>query len=200
MPTAREIATFHDGPPPGAASPWVVQPAREPIDMVPADPAWPVVFEEIAAGLREVLGARVLDLLHVGSTSVPGLAAKPVIDIDLIVANPANEPSWLPALEAAGFVLTAREPWWHEHRMLRGYDPRSNIHIFGPDAAEPWKHRIFRDHLLRDHTDRDRYARAKQDAARLASAEYETVMEYNRRKEEVIRAIYARAFAAAALA
>ena len=89
---------------------------------------------------------------HVGSTSVPGLAAKPVVDIDLTVADSADEPAWLPALEAVGFELVVREPWWQQHRCLRHEDPRCNLHVFSRDAAEPIRHRIFRD-WLREHAD-----------------------------------------------
>lgn len=69
--------------------------------------------------------------------------------------------------------------------------------MFGPDSAEPWKHRIFRDHLRRVREDRDLYATAKRAASERSNAESETMMDYNRRKHDVIRDIYARAFAAA---
>ena len=59
-----------------------------------------------------------LQLEHVGSTSVPGLAAKPVIDIDLTVADPDREQDYVPALEQIGFRLVIREPWWYGHRAL----------------------------------------------------------------------------------
>ncbi|WP_246179850.1 GrpB family protein [Kocuria coralli] len=167
--------------------------------MVAADPSWPSVFDALANSLRSHLAGRALDIIHVGSTSVPGLDAKPVIDIDLIVADPAAEGEWLPALEQAGFVLTVREPWWHEHRMLEHDNPRANVHVFGPNAAEPWKHRIFRDHLRRDGHDRSLYAAAKKTASEESHVRGETVMDYNRRKQEVIREIYARAFASAGL-
>ncbi|MCQ9385776.1 GrpB family protein [Brevibacterium moorei] len=227
MPRARDIGTFGDDAPPAGASPWVVEPVVAPIAVDEYDPVWPAHYEALAARIAEALGARALALQHVGSTSVQGLAAKPVIDMDLIVAEPAAEDAWLPALEAAGFILTVREPWWYEHRCLR-FEPdgraqaderlpgaapgtevpagsagagtmRANLHVFGPDSPEPWRHRIFRDHLRRNRADRDLYAAAKLAAARSSNAAGEVVMEYNARKESVLREIYARAFAAAGL-
>lgn len=199
MPSASEIVTFSEDPPPAGASPWVIELPFERIDVVDPDPAWATKFDTVAELVGEILAGRALDVFHVGSTSVPGLAAKPVIDIDLIVADPAEEASWLPSLEKAGFVLTVREPWWYEHRMLRFAEPRANLHVFGPDAAETWRHRIFRDHLRRNDQDRDLYARVKREAAEESNARREMVMDYNRRKHEVVREIYARAFAGAGL-
>jgi GrpB-like predicted nucleotidyltransferase (UPF0157 family) len=136
----------------------------------------------------------------VGSTSVPGLPAKPIIDIDLLVADPGREQDYVPALEAAGFTLVIREPWWYGHRALRADEPpRSNLHVFGFDSPEPVRHRIFRDWLRGNPDDRDRYAGIKRQAASEANARGEHVMEYNARKEQVIREIYQRAFAAAGL-
>ena len=72
-----------------------------------------------------------------GSTSVPGLAAKHVIDIDLIVAHPEREQNYVPALAAIGFRLVIREPWWYGHRALRAAQPRCNLHVFGFASPEP---------------------------------------------------------------
>src|SRR6202030_1372724 len=102
--------------------------------MTDPDPAWPQRYEVLAARIRGALGWRVLQLEHVGSTSVPGLPAKPVIDIELTVAAPGREPDHRPALEAAGFRLVIREPWWYGHRVLTAEQPRSNLHVFGFDS------------------------------------------------------------------
>src|SRR3954452_4309340 len=124
-PTNAEITRHHDDRPPPGADPWVPGVADVPyrIRVVEYDEGWPADFDRVAARLRDALGDRVLDVHHVGSTSVPGLPAKPVIDIDLVVADPADEPSYLPDLRAAGFIHRIREPWWHEHRLLRYDDP-----------------------------------------------------------------------------
>lgn len=95
-----------------------------PIRLVPYDPEWPRMYEREAARVRGVLGERVLLLEHIGSTSVPGLPAKPIIDMLLVVDDPGDEQTYVRALEAAGYVLTVREPDWYEHRLLKGPERR----------------------------------------------------------------------------
>ena len=177
-------------------------PGRAPrtgIEVVDPDPSWPADFERVAERIRKALGDAVLALDHVGSTSVPGLSAKPIIDVDLTVADSADEAAWLPALERAGFDLTVREPWWHEHRCLVGEEPRCNVHVFSPDCPEVIRHRMFRDWLREHPEDVALYRAAKLGAAAESNAAGEHVMDYNARKEPVIRAIYDRAFRAAGL-
>jgi GrpB-like predicted nucleotidyltransferase (UPF0157 family) len=139
------------------------------------------------------MGAAALDVEHLGSTAVPGLAAKPVIDIDLTVADPVQEDAYVPALETIGYVLALREPSWHQHRLLQLDEPRVNLHVFGPDCPENIRHRMFRDWLRGHDEDRDLYARAKQAAA----GGMLEVMAYNKRKEATVREIYERMFRAA---
>ena len=200
MPRPADIVRFDDAPPPPGTSPWVGtrQPERD-IAIVPADPAWPLRYDELAAIIRGALGDDALSLRHVGSTSVPGLPAKPVIDIDLVVADSSDEASYVPALEKAGFVLRVRAPWWYEHRCLAFAQPRCNLHVFSPDSAESARQVIFRDWLRANADDRDLYRDAKLTAAEQANAHGEHVMEYNARKQNVIREIYDRAFRAAGL-
>jgi GrpB-like predicted nucleotidyltransferase (UPF0157 family) len=193
--------SFDDSPPPVGADPWVVagDTPGTGIEVADADPGWPRQYDRLAGRIREALGWRVLQLEHVGSTAVPGLAAKPVIDIDLTVADPGREQDYVPALQTIGFQLTIREPWWHGHRMLRADDPPCNLHVFGFDSPELVKHRIFRDWLRGNPADRDLYAAAKRRAASEANAAEDDVMQYNARKQQVIREIYRRAFTAAGL-
>ena len=200
MPSRAEIVTFADDAPPPGADPWL--PGAAPavgIEVTGPDPAWPRCYDELAGLIRETLGWRVLQLEHVGSTSVPGLAAKPVIDIDLTVADPEREQAYVPALEVIGFRLVIREPWWYGHRALRADEPRCNLHVFGFDSPELVRHRIFRDWLRGNPDERARYAAAKRQAAAEANAAGEHVVQYNVRKQQVIREIYHRAFAAAGL-
>jgi GrpB-like predicted nucleotidyltransferase (UPF0157 family) len=201
MPSRADIVSFDDCPPPAGANPWVVAGAGPGtgIEVTDPDPAWPRQYDRLASRIREALGWRVLQLDHVGSTSVPGLAAKPVIDIDLTVADPGREQDYVPTLEAAGFRLLIREPWWYGHRMLRADEPPGNLHVFGFDSPELIRHRIFRDWLRGNPRERDRYAAAKRQAASEANEAGEHVMQYNARKQQVIREIYRRAFAAAGL-
>ena len=169
------------------------------IEVTDPDPAWPRTYDNLARRIREALGWRVLQLEHVGSTSVPGLAAKPIIDIDLTVADPEREQDYVPVLEAIGFQLIIRESWWYGHRMLEAGEPSCNLHVFGFDSPELIRHRIFRDWLRGNPGDRDCYAIAKRQAASEANAGGEHVMQYNARKQQVIREIYHRAFTAAGL-
>lgn len=192
--------TFDDSEPPCGADPWVTGAAPAVgIEVTDPDPAWPQRYDVLASRIREALGWRALQLEHVGSTSVPGLPAKPIIDIDLTVADPGDEQHYVPALEAIGFRLTIREPWWYGHRVLRSDGPRCNLHVFGFDSPEPVRHRIFRDWLRGNPAERDRYAAVKRRAAADANAAGEHVMQYNARKQQVIRDIYHRAFVAAGL-
>jgi GrpB-like predicted nucleotidyltransferase (UPF0157 family) len=200
MPSRAEIVSFDVCPPPPGADSWV--PGAAPavgIEVAEPDPAWPRRYDELAARIRQALGWRVLQLEHVGSTAVPGLAAKPVMDIDLTVADPAREQDYVPALEAIGFRLVIREPWRLGHRALVTDEPRCNLHVYGFDSPEPVRHRIFRDWLRGNPGDRDRYAAGKRQAAFQANAGAEHVMQYNARKQQVVREIYHRAFAAAGL-
>jgi GrpB-like predicted nucleotidyltransferase (UPF0157 family) len=174
-------------------------PVPERIEIVASDPSWPESFRRLADLIHNVLGELALEVEHVGSTSVPGLPAKPVIDIDLIVTDSSDEARWLPQLEAAGFVLAIREPWWYEHRCLRFDDPRCNLHVFSPDCAEAARHKIFRDWLRGNPEDLKLYRNAKTIAAKTANSRGETVKSYNARKQQAIREIYGRAFAAAGL-
>lgn len=200
MPTAEEITRHHDEDASGGRSAWLPGKApRTGIEVVEPDPSWPDRFEELSGRIRSALGPAALAVEHVGSTAVPHLPAKPVIDIDLTVADSADEPAWLPPLEATGFELVIREPWWHEHRCLTAEEPRCHLHVFSPDCPEPIRHVIFRDWLREHPDDVLAYRHAKLVAAEAANAAGEHVMDYNARKQPVIRAIYDRAFRAAGL-
>ena len=113
-----------------------------------------VTFDDAPPLINAALGDSALSVEHVGSTAVPGLPAKPVIDIDLTVAESGDEPAYVPSLERCGFVLVIREPWWYEHRCLRRQEPACNLHVFSPDCAEAERHRIFRDWLRSHPADR----------------------------------------------
>ena len=194
MPTFEEITRHHDSDP--SENPWVNgPPPPETVAIVAYKPEWPRRYESAAAEIRAALGKVLLDIEHVGSTSVEGLAAKDIIDIDLTVADPRDEDGYVPRLARIGYTLTVREPSWHEHRCLRLPDPRVNLHVFGPDCPEVIRHRMFRD-WLRDHPeDRARY----EDAKRAAVPGGGHVMDYNARKQETIQAIYDRLFRAAGM-
>ena len=154
------------------------------------NPEWPALFEREAARIRAALGDRVVLLEHVGSTSVPGLAAKPRIDILLVVPNSADEPSYVPPLEAAGYVLRIREPDWHEHRVFKGPGTDVNLHVFSPGSTEIERMLLFRDWLRNNPSDRQLYERTKRE---LAQREWRYTQNYADSKTEVVEKIIARA-------
>ncbi|MEV7326804.1 GrpB family protein [Micromonospora sp. NPDC093244] len=156
------------------------------------DPAWALRYASVRALLTEALGAVAIGVEHVGSTAVPGLAAKPVIDIDLLVEDTADESDYLPALERLGYRLVLREPWWHGHRMLLGAAEDVNLHVWPRGAPEPVRHLLFRDWLRAHPDDRERYATAKR---RLARETAHRPRDYSLAKNDVIDEIYARIFA-----
>jgi len=160
------------------------------IELAEYDPLWPALYEREAVRVREALGAAALRLEHVGSTSVPGLAAKPVVDMVLVVADSADEPSYVPALEAAGYRLTIREPDWFEHRLFKGPDMNINLHAFSDGCAEIETMVAFRDWLRTHDDDRELYEAAKRD---LAAREWRHVQNYADAKSEVVAEIKARA-------
>lgn len=160
------------------------------VELVAYDPAWPGLFEREAARVRAALGARVLGLEHVGSTSVPGLAAKPVVDVVLAVASSADEAAYAPALEAAGYVLRIREPEWHEHRMFKGPDTNVNLHVFTVGSPEIRRMVVFRDWLRAHPEDRERYEAVKR---ALAGRSWTYLQGYADAKNDVVDEIIARA-------
>lgn len=162
------------------------------VEVVAPDPAWLESYAITRERVCGALGERVLAINHVGSTAVPGLWAKPMIDIDLTVANSADEDAWLPDLEAAGFVLRVREPDWEEHRLVRGREPASNVHVFSPGAREPQRHLKFRDWLRSHPEDRDLYAVAKRE---VAAQGFTDAMLYNNAKAWCVYDLYERVFA-----
>jgi GrpB-like predicted nucleotidyltransferase (UPF0157 family) len=154
------------------------------------DPQWPRLFEREAERIRGALGPKALQIDHVGSTSVPGLAAKPVVDIVLVVADTRDEDAYVPALEAAGYVLRIREPDWHEHRLCNGPDTRINLHVFSDGCVEIPRMLAFRDWLRTNEDDRDHYLSAKRE---LATREWKYVQNYADAKSTVIEEILMRA-------
>jgi GrpB-like predicted nucleotidyltransferase (UPF0157 family) len=164
-------------------------PLNGPVRLEDYDAEWPRLYEREAARIRSVLGDRVLLLEHVGSTSVPGLTAKPVIDILLVVADSAAEAAYVPSLEHAGYRLVARHPGWYQHRMLTGPDTEINLHVLPPESAETERTLRFRDRLRASEADRELYERTKR---QLAARQWTHLRQYTDAKAEVIETILAR--------
>jgi GrpB-like predicted nucleotidyltransferase (UPF0157 family) len=140
---------------------------REPIEAVPYDPAWPATFERWRARLRSCLGDVAARIEHVGSTSVPGLDAKPVVDIQVSVADLLDEHHYVPGCEAAGLMFRLRDD---AHRYFRPpFDQPRVVHVHVCAVGSAWErdHLLFRD-FLRTHPDAcDEYAATKRKAAAL---------------------------------
>ena len=169
----------------------VVRP--EAVEVVAPDSAWPEQYAGLRSRVLAALGDRVLSIAHVGSTSVPGLWAKPVIDRDLVVADSGAEDEWLPDLEAVGFELRVREPEWEEHRCQRWISPRCYLHVWSPGSVEAARHRAYRDWLIAHRDDRAAYGAIKRE---LALEGFDDAMQYNNRKSGFIYDLYEKIFAA----
>jgi len=160
------------------------------VEVVDYDAAWPGLFGREADRIRRALGERVLLLEHAGSTSVPGLPAKPIIDIVLAVPDSADEAAYVPDLERHGYVLRIREPDWFQHRVFKGPDTNINLHVFTHGCAEIERMLAFRDWLRANPADRERYAAAKR---ALAKRDWKYVQNYADAKTPVVADIMSRA-------
>lgn len=150
------------------------------------DPSWPKKFEKHAKAISDALGENAVRIEHIGSTSVPELGSKPIIDILVVVTNFADESTYLPQLEAAGYVLRVREPDWNEHRMFRTPARDVQIHIFSAGCPEIQRHLAFRNHLRQNTGDRKLYERVKRE---LAAKDWSDMNAYANAKTEVIERI-----------
>ncbi|MBW6435670.1 GrpB family protein [Actinoplanes hulinensis] len=186
----REITERFHGTPEQTATALIGEPPQRwrTIVIEDYDPSWVDRYTAARDGIRQALGDRILSIDHVGSTSVPGLAAKPIIDIDLLLAATDDESAYVPRLERAGYRLLLREPWWHGHRMLISAAEDVHLHVWPPDAPEPIRHRLLRDWLRTHPSDRDLYATAKRRLATDPDG-------YTLSKNDVIDQILARVFA-----
>ncbi|WP_077326523.1 GrpB family protein [Virgibacillus siamensis] len=161
-----------------------------PITLLDYDTKWPTLFDREAKRIRSVLDNKALQVEHVGSTSVPGLCAKPIIDILLVVTDSSDEASYVSRLEEVGYTLHIREPEWFEHRLFKGPDTDINLHIFSKGASEVDRMLRFRDWLLSNNSDRDKYARIKQ---KLAQRKWRYVQDYADAKNSIVQEIMERA-------
>ena len=153
------------------------------------DPHWPADAAAQIDRVRGALGERAQLAEHVGSTSVPGLAAKPVLDLVVAVADSTDENAYVPDLVELGYRFAHREPERFEHRLLRLDDPPVNLHVFGAGCPEVDEMIAFRDHLRTTPADRQRYEAEKR---RLAAQEWQIVQDYADAKSPVVADIKSR--------
>lgn len=163
------------------------------IHLADPDPAWAEHYRHEQERISSAIGHTALTVEHVGSTSVPHLAAKPIIDILLLVPDSRDEEEYLPALLGIGYAFERREPHWHEHRLLRAADPAVNLHVFSAHDPEAARMVLFRDHLRRDEADRRLYESTKR---QLAQQQWTSIQHYADAKTHVVSGILARAAAA----
>jgi GrpB-like predicted nucleotidyltransferase (UPF0157 family) len=154
------------------------------------DPAWAERFRHEETRIREALGEAALAIEHIGSTSVPGLAAKPIVDILVVVEDSGDEASYVPALESAGYALRVREPNFHEHRMFPTPEKDVHLHVFSSGSPEIERYLLLREQLRENEEDRELYARTKRE---LASRNWPSMQHYAEAKTGVIGGILARA-------
>jgi len=166
------------------------RPLTAPIEIQEYDASWPGLFAREEARIRAALGDQIVRIEHVGSTSVPGLAAKPILDIALEVPDATDEEAYVPALERAGYTLRIREPEWFEHRGLRGRNPNVNLHVFSAGCEEVDRMVVFRNRLRADRADRELYAAKKRE---LAARDWTYAQQYADAKTEVVLEILSRA-------
>ena len=166
------------------------QPLNSTIYLAPYDPAWPSLFTRLAKQIHEALGDAILLLEHVGSTSVPGLSAKPIIDMVLAVADSSDESSYVKPLEEKGYTLRIREPDWYEHRLLKSPEVAGNLHVFSVGCEEIERMLLFRDWLRIHADDRLLYEETKRE---LAARTWKYTQNYADAKAEVVQEILARA-------
>jgi GrpB-like predicted nucleotidyltransferase (UPF0157 family) len=167
-----------------------LKPLSAPVVLVDYDPEWPHAFRIEAEKIWSAVGERALRIEHVGSTSVPNLTAKPIIDIVLVVSSSANEEDYAGALEKAGYQLRIREPAWYEHRLFTGPENRVNLHVFSAACPEVDRMLAFRDWLRTSKADRELYARTKW---ALAQQNWKYTQNYADAKTAVIEEIMSRA-------
>ncbi len=162
---------------------------REPgiVRLVDYDAAWPARFESERARIGTALGPLALRIEHIGSTAVPGLAAKPIIDVLVEVDDPDAEARYAPLLESAGYLLRVREP---SHRMFRTPPRDVHVHIWPPGSAESVDYLLLRDWLRAHADDRRLYEDAKR---ALAGRQWPDINSYAEAKSPVVEAIKARA-------
>ena len=167
-----------------------------PVEIIaPNNAGWAEAFNTLRNRIIAALGDTAVAVHHTGSTSVPDLPAKDIIDIDLVVKDSTDEAAYVDQLEQAGFKFTLREPAWHQHRFFYTYDPLAvNLHVWSPDSPKVARHQIFKERLLRCPEDKALYREAKELAASQTRADGGVIQDYNYRKEETIRQILRNAF------
>jgi GrpB-like predicted nucleotidyltransferase (UPF0157 family) len=151
------------------------------------DPAWTARFEQVHAALQQALGPAAHRIEHFGSTAVPGLGAKGIIDVMVTVDDADDEPAFGPLLERHGFHIRVRQPG---HRMYRTPDLDVHVHILTEGSEAARIRLLFRDWLRHDESDRRLYEHTKRELAR---QDWAATNAYSEAKGAVVAEILMRA-------
>jgi GrpB-like predicted nucleotidyltransferase (UPF0157 family) len=151
------------------------------------DATWPARFELERGRIASALGGMAKRIEHVGSTAVPGLAAKPIVDISVGVDDPDDDAAFTLALTSAGYILRVIEP---QHRMFRTPDRGVHVHVWRDGSDDQRDQLVFRDWLRTNAEDRQRYEAVKRE---LASRSWESMGDYAKAKTDVVTDIMNRA-------
>ena len=161
------------------------------IVVAPYDPAWHVLFRAQAADLRAALGDVALRIDHIGSTSVPGLAAKPIVDVQISVADFEPLDAYRRPLERLGYVFRAENPertkrYFRESPGQR----RTHIHVRRAGSFSEQLALLFRDYVRAHSAEADAYAALKRE---LAESHRHDRQAYTEAKQPFIWEVIARA-------
>ena len=156
--------------------------------LVEYDEQWPILFEKEKKRISQILKDKALMIEHIGSTSVAGLSAKPIIDILLVVEDAGCEEDCVEALCQQGYVLRIKEPDFENHHMFKGPDTDINLHVFSKGSKEIDKYLIFRNYLRAHPEARMLYEETKK---KLAQKKWKYVQNYADAKSEVVLKIMA---------
>ncbi len=165
-------------------------PEKRVIEIVPYRSNWPLQFQSHSERIKNVLGETALRIEHIGSTSVEGLDAKPIIDILVVVFDPAKENLYLPGMLSEGYELRVREPGFEEHRMFRTPERDVHVHFYPAESGEIERYLLFRDFVRTNPEARDQYAALKRE---LSKSDWADMNEYADAKTNFIEGIIRRA-------
>lgn len=156
------------------------------IVLKPYDENWPVLFEREKQRISTILEDKALMIEHIGSTSVPGLIAKPIIDILLVVEDAGKEEDYVVDLVSHGYILRIKEPDFENHHMFLGPDTDIHLHVFSQGSKEIEKYLLLRNYLRAHQEARELYANTKKT---LAKKKWKYVQNYADAKSDVVQQI-----------
>lgn len=148
------------------------------VEVVPYQEAWIEEFEAEAARIQKALGNEPIDIHHIGSTSVPGLCAKPIIDVMPVVANISRIVHYNEAMEALGYTPMGDHGIDERRFFLKGEDTRTHhVHVFEKDSLHAERHLAFRDYLIAHREVAAAYGKLKRVLAETCAGDVDAYIE-----------------------